>query len=90
MKKIRYLIKLFEQSSTIIFTNYEIALKIVKQINIIIVFINKLTLRFVKTFDYIQRFNVELRYKLNKQYIIFDAFSRFVSSNINIALSKKN
>ena len=45
--------KSFEQNSTIIFTNYKIALKIIKQINIIIVFINKLNLRFVKTFDYI-------------------------------------
>ena len=80
--------KFFEQNSTIIFTNHEIVLKIIKQINMIIVFIDKLNLRFVKTFDYIQRFDVELRHKSNKQHIVFDALSRFVNFNNDISFSK--
>ena len=75
--------------STIIFIDHETVLKIIKQISMIIVFIDKLNLRFVKTFDYIQRFDVELRHKSNKQHIVFDALSRFVNFNIDIASSKK-
>ena len=55
-----------KQNFTIIFINYNAILNIVKQINITTTFINKLNFRFVRVFDYIQQFNVKLRYKFEK------------------------
>ena len=41
-------------------------------------------MRLVKTSNYIQRFELKLRYKLKKTHIIFDALSRFVNINVII------
>ena len=78
-----------KQNFIVIFTNHDATLNIVKQISITTTFIDKLNFCFIRTSNYIQRFNVELRYKLEKQHIVFDALSRFVSINTNIALAKK-
>ena len=47
----------------IIYIDHDVVLKSVKQITFIILSTNKLNLRLIKTFDYIQRFNLKIRYK---------------------------
>ena len=88
LKKIKHLIDFSKQRLIIIFTNHDAILDIAKQINMITVFIDKLNLRFVRVFDYIQRFDVELRHKSNKQHIVFDAFFRLVSFNIDVTFEE--
>ena len=88
-KKIRHLIEFLKQNFIVIFIDHNAALNIIKQINITIVFTNKLNFRLIKAFDYIQRFDVELRYKSNKQHIVFNALSRLVNINIDTTFSKK-
>ena len=87
-KKIKHLIDFFEQRFTIIFTNHDAILKLIKQTNLTIVFIDEFNLRFIKIFDYIQRFEIELRHKSDKQHIVFDVFSRLISINIDIIFEK--
>ena len=88
LKKIKHLIDSFEQRFTVIFTNHDATLKLTKQTSLNIVFIDKFNLRLIKTFDYIQRFEIELRHKSNKQHIVFDAFSRLISINIDTTFEK--
>ena len=67
-----------------IYIDHDVVLKIVKQITFIISSTNKLNLRLIKAFDYVQRFNLKIRYKFEIQHVIFDVFSRFASFNIEI------
>ena len=53
LKKIKYLIDFSKQDFIIIFTNHDAILNIIKQINMITVFIDKFNFRFVRVFDYI-------------------------------------
>ena len=48
IRKIRYMIKINECSSTIIYTNYSTTIFIFKQINLIIFNTNKLNLQLIK------------------------------------------
>ena len=66
LKKIRHLIDFSKQRLIIIFTNHDAILNIVKQTSIITIFIDKFNLWLVRVFDYIQRFDFELRHKSNK------------------------
>jgi hypothetical protein len=50
----------------ILFTDYKFALNIIKQIILIIIFIDRLNLRLNRDFEYIQRFNVIIKHKSNK------------------------
>ena len=70
----------------IIYIDHDAALKIVKQITFTTSSTNKLNLRLIKTSDYVQRFNLKIRYKFEIQHVIFDVFSRFASFNIEIQL----
>ena len=82
LKKIKHLI----ESSTIfivIYIDHEFTLNIIKQISLSTSFTNKLNFRLIRASDYIQRFNLKLRHKSDAQHIIFDAFSRLVSLNID-------
>ena len=88
LKKIRHLIDSFEQRSIVIFTNHDAILRLIKQTNLTIVFIDKFNLRLIKTFDYIQRFEIELRHKSNKQHIVYDALSRLININIDTIFEK--
>jgi hypothetical protein len=69
------------KKSTILFTNHETALSIAKQTSLIISFIDRLNLRLIRVFEYIQRFNLIIRHKSDKQHIVSDALSRLVSEN---------
>ena len=48
-----------------------------------IIFINKLNFRLIRAFDYIQRFNFDIKYKLEKQYVILNVLFKFVNNNTN-------
>ena len=48
--------------------------------------IDKLNLRLVRASNYIQRFNLDIRHKSNKQHIVSDVLSRLVSDNINASV----
>ena len=88
-KKIRHFVDFSKQNFTIIFTNHDVVLEITKQINMITTFTNKFNFRFVRVFDYIQRFDVELRHKSNKQHIVSNALSRLVNINIKNVFDEK-
>ena len=81
MKKICHLMKTFI-STTIIYINHNAALEIAKRISLIITFMNKLNFCLIKTFDYFQRFNLNIRHKSEKQYIISDVLSQLTFANI--------
>ena len=65
----------------VIYIDHEAILNIAKQIILIINFIDKFNLRLVKIFDYLQRFNLEIRHKSNKQHIVSNVFSKLVNIN---------
>ena len=67
-----------------IYIDYKIAFKIVKQITFIILLTNKLNLRLICILNYIQRFDLNILYKSSKQHIISNIFFRFVNDNINL------
>ena len=52
--------------------------------------IDKFNLRFVRASDYIQRFNLDIRHKSDKQHIVFDVLSRLVSDNINASVIRNS
>ena len=69
---------------TIVYIDHEIALKIVKQTSLIISFIDKLNLRLMRAFDYLQRFNLNIRHKSKKQHIISDVLFKLFSNNCDL------
>ena len=81
LKKVRHLIKT-STSITMIYIDYDVVLKIAKQISFITMFINKLNLRLIKILNYFQRFNLNIRHKSRKQHIISDVLSRLTFVNI--------
>ena len=85
-KKIRHLIKFFV-IITIIYIDHDVVLNLIKQIIFIISFTNKFNLRLIRVFDYIQKFNFEIRHKSNKMHIVSNVLFRFVNFNTN---SKKH
>ena len=65
LKKTRYIVKtIFD--IIIIYTNYDVAIDIAKQTTLTIIFIDKLNFWLMRAFDYIQRFNLDIKYKLEK------------------------
>jgi hypothetical protein len=90
IRKIRHMIESFKKS-IILFIDHESVLDIVKQIDLVITFTDKLNLRLIRAFEYIQRFNLIIKHKSEKQHIVFDALSRLISKNddINISDSKE-
>ena len=88
LKKIKHLIDFSKQRFIIIFTNHDAILDIIKQTNMITIFIDKFNFRLVRVFDYIQRFDFELRHKSNKQHIVFDVCFRLINFNIDVAFEK--
>ena len=82
LKKTRHIVEI-SSSKTIIYIDHEIALDIITQITLTIIFIDKLNLKLIRVFDYIQRFNLNIRHKLDKQHVVSNALSRFFSDNID-------
>ncbi len=59
-----------------IYTNYTITTVVVKQTKLSIISTDKLNLRLVRASIYLLQFNLDVKYKLGKLYIIPDALSR--------------
>ena len=85
MRKIRHLFDFSLTKFFVIFIDHDAVLEITKQISMIIVSIDKFNFRLVKAFDYIQRFELKIRHKFDKQHIVFDALFRLVNINIDVA-----
>ena len=86
LKKIKHLIDSFVLS-IVIYTNHDSTLEIVKQISLIISSIDKFNLRFVRASNYIQRFNLDIRHKSDKQHIMSNVLSRLINLNESIKKS---
>ena len=68
--------------STIIYTNHDVTLDIVKQISLTIFLTNKFNLRLIRASNYIQIFFLKIRHKSKKLHTIFDTLSRLFSTDI--------
>lgn len=66
----------------VVYIDHNIIFDIAKQISLTITFIDKLNLRLVRAFDYLQRFNFDFYYKLNKQHIVLNVLFKLTSTNI--------
>ena len=86
LKKIRHFIDSFALS-IVIYTDHDSTLEIVKQISLTISSTDKFNFRLVRASNYIQRFNLDIRHKSDKQHIVSDALSRLVSLNDSIKKS---
>ena len=75
LKKIRHIIESTELL-TIIYIDYSITIDITRQAILLIILTNRLNLRLIRVSDYIQRFNLTLKYIPNKTNIILDILSR--------------
>ena len=85
-KKIRYLIK----SSVIIiviYIDHDAVFDLIKQITFTTSFIDKFNLRLIRVFDYIQKFDLKIRHKLDKMHIVSNVLSRLINLNTS---SKKS
>lgn len=69
--KIKYLIELLN-FVIIIYINYKANIKIIKQILLFIMLIKKLNFHLIYISKYLQHFNLNIHYKLDKQHIISD------------------
>ncbi len=74
------------KKSTILFIDHDSVLSIVKQTSLVISFIDKLNLRLIRASKYIQRFNIIIKHKSEKQHIVSDALFRLASENDENAL----
>ena len=80
VKKIRHLIEAVIASRvTIVYTDHFAAIGIIRQSSMNTIFIEKLNLRLIRAFEYLQRFRIELRHKPGKINIVPDALSRLAS-----------
>ena len=61
----------------IIYIDYFITIDITRQTILLITLINRLNLRLIRVSDYIQRFNLTLKYIFNRINIILNILSRF-------------
>ena len=84
LRKIRHMIESI-LLSTIIYTDHETTLSIFKQISLSTFSTDKLNLRIVKIFEYIQRFELIIRHKFEKLHLIFDVLSRLSNNSISTA-----
>ena len=85
-KKIRHIIEIVDISTIdkiVIYTNHDAILDIINQTSLITSFIDKLNLRLVKISNYIQRFDLDIRHKFDKQHIVSNALFRLINDNVN-------
>ena len=86
-KKTRHIVEI-SSNKTIVYIDHEFALDIANQITMITISIDKFNLCLVRASNYIQRFNLDIRHKSNKQHIVFDVLSRLINDNINALVIK--
>ena len=75
VRKTRHLIKIFKWS-TIVYIDHSTTIDIVKHITLSSSIIDKLNLRLVRTFQYFSQFLLNIRHRVDKLNIVFDALSR--------------
>lgn len=80
----------FSKFATIIYIDHDTTLDIAKQTSLTITSIDKLNLRLVRAFDYLQHFNLNIRHKFDKQHIVLDVLSRLTFANIFVEKSFAN
>ena len=85
LRKIRHMIESFKHP-TLIYTDHGAALGIAKQILLSTSSTDKPNLRLIWASEYLQRFNIKIRHKPSKQYIVPDVLSRLVSTNSDVKL----
>ena len=78
------------QLSLIIYIDHEIAVEINRRKSLFTSFIDKFNLRLIKTFEYIQRFNLIIKHKSKKRHIILNVLSKLKFSKSNFDFEKKN
>ena len=88
IKRIRYLIEVVKHV-IIIYIDHVANLTIVRQIKLINNSVDKLNIKLVRVFVYLSQFKLNIRYKLNRFYIILDALSRLFTTN-RISIDKNN
>ena len=75
VKRIRHIIEIVVVTfQIIIYIDYSITTNIVKQTKIIFNNTNKLNFRLIRAFTYLSQYQFDVRHKLEKQHIIFNAF----------------
>jgi hypothetical protein len=71
----------FSTKSVIFYINYSAATDIVKAINLISLNIDNLNNKFIRANQYLSQFQLDVRYKLKKYYIIPDILSRLLTKS---------
>ena len=89
LRKVRHFVKSSKLSS-IIYTDHEAFLKIVKQISLSISSIDKLNLRLVRAFEYIQRFSLIIRHKSEEFHVVSNVLFRLFITNNSLSNSVNN
>ena len=85
MKKTRHIVEV-SNNKTVIYIDHDVALDIVAQITLTTISIDKLNLRLVRASNYIQRFNLNIRHKFDKQHIVSNVLFRLINVNINASI----
>ena len=68
-------------------------MNIIKQINLLLLSINKFNFRLIKISQYLSQFKLNVRYKFDKQHIVFDILFKLINDltiEKNISISEKN
>ena len=86
LKKIRHLVE-FSVIIIVIYIDHDAVLNLIKHIIFITSFIDKLNLRLIRVFDYIQKFDLKIRHKFDKMHIVSNVLFRLINFNTN---SKKS
>ena len=84
IRKIRHIIKLTKKP-TIIYTDHEAILGLIKQSSLILSSSVRQNLRLIRASEYIQRFNFSIRYKPGREHLVLNALLRL---SITILLVK--
>ena len=80
VRRIRHMIETIK-NITMMFTDHAVNIFIVKQITMNSSNTNKLNLRFVRVSIYLSQFKLEVKYRSEKNHIVFDVLSRLTSEN---------
>jgi len=76
----------------VVYINHETLLNITKQFILIITYTNKLNLKYIRASEYLQRFILDIRYKLSILYYVFNILFRLftvTSTRFRLNLYKK-
>ena len=88
LRKIRHFIESFI-SFIVIYIDHNVTLNIIKQITFSFSSTNKLNFRLVRINDYIQRFDLNIRHKSNKSYLVSNVLFKLIILNDSQTSSEK-